>query len=322
MTAATPAPDAPTPRSDVLPLTHRSTALRDALDAGRHVLPPALRARGDQLADQVRDRFRLPDHTVVALAGPTGAGKSSLVNALTGSDAALVDVTRPTTRETVAVVRGDGAAPLLDWLDVRRRHQLDTAGPGLVLLDLPDHDSVEIGHRLEVERLVGLVDLVIWVLDPQKYADATVHEHHLRHLTDHQDVLTVVLNQADRLTPTELRACTTDLTTVLAHDGLDRVPVLAVSARTGEGVDALREAVDAAAARRTAAIDRLTADVVSLAHEVLQHCEPPPTRDATPRNGTHDDRHLVTALGDAAGVPLVQRAAHDASARAARRRTG
>ena len=43
---------------------------------------------------------------------------------------------------------------------------------GLVLLDLPDHDSTEVAHHLEVDRLVQLADLLVWVLDPQKYADA------------------------------------------------------------------------------------------------------------------------------------------------------
>ena len=50
---------------------------------------------------------------------------------------------------------------------------------GLVLLDLPDFDSVEARHRLEVDRLLRLVDLVVWVLDPQKYADRVVHQQYL-----------------------------------------------------------------------------------------------------------------------------------------------
>ena len=35
-------------------------------------------------------------------------------------------------------------------------------------------------HRLEVDRLVELVDLLVWVLDPQKYADAALHDRYLR----------------------------------------------------------------------------------------------------------------------------------------------
>ncbi len=72
---------------------------------------------------------------------------------------------------------------------------------GLVLLDLPDHDSTEVAHRLEVDRLVELVDVLVWVLDPQKYADAAIHDRYLRPLARHAEVMVVVLNQVDRLPP-------------------------------------------------------------------------------------------------------------------------
>ena len=55
----------------------------------------------------------------------------------------------------------------------------DTALRGVVLLDLPDHDSTEVSHHLEVDRLVQLADMLVWVLDPQKYADAAIHDRYL-----------------------------------------------------------------------------------------------------------------------------------------------
>ena len=63
-----------------------------------------------------------------------------------------------------------------------------------MLLDLPDFDSVEHAHRLEVDRLIELVDLVVWVVDPQKYADAALHDRYLRPLAGHAGVMLVVLN--------------------------------------------------------------------------------------------------------------------------------
>ena len=66
-----------------------------------------------------------------------------------------------------------------------------------MLLDLPDHDSTEVSHHLEVDRLVELADLLVWVLDPQKYADAAVHDRYLAPLASHQDVMLVVLNHID-----------------------------------------------------------------------------------------------------------------------------
>ena len=150
-------------------------------------------------------RLRLSaDHTVVALAGATGSGKSSTFNALCGLDLAAVGVRRPTTSWATACVWGrDPAAELLEWLEIPERHrvlrdsmldsgQQDRALDGLVLLDLPDHDSTEVSHHLEVDRLIGMTDLMVWVLDPQKYADAAVHDRFLRPMASHKDVMLVV----------------------------------------------------------------------------------------------------------------------------------
>ena len=89
-------------------------------------------------------------HTVVALAGGTGSGKSSLFNRLAGADFSTVGVTRPVTKDVHACVWGvAGSGPLLEWLGVPRRYRYARASAldrgedsltGLVLLDLPDHD--------------------------------------------------------------------------------------------------------------------------------------------------------------------------------------
>ena len=106
-----------------------------------------------------------------------------------------------------------------------------------MLLDLPDHDSTEVQHRMEVDRLVQLVDMLVWVVDPQKYADAALHDRYLMPLAQHADVMMIVLNQVDRLTPAEREQCLADLRRLLATEGLARVEVLAVSAvdRGGHG---------------------------------------------------------------------------------------
>ncbi|HWS58640.1 MAG TPA: GTPase, partial [Actinotalea sp.] len=164
-----------------LSVVDRLAALAEAVRAGGDALAPDLVARAQEVERRAGHRLRLSaDHTVVALAGATGSGKSALVNALVGEQVAVVGVLRPTTSEALAVVRGPaGAGPLLDWLGVRDRvvhgGEGGAVGDGLILLDLPDHDSVRTEHRVEAERLVAMVDLMVWVLDPQKYADAAVH---------------------------------------------------------------------------------------------------------------------------------------------------
>jgi GTP-binding protein EngB required for normal cell division len=281
------------------------------LDAGDVAAARAVVARAGQ-----RLGLGLMD-TVVALAGPTGAGKSSLFNALAGAELARVGVRRPTTSAAAAAVWGTGGDALLDWLDVRLRHAAADGGvagglDGLVLLDLPDFDSVEHDHRLEADRIIGLADLLVWVVDPQKYADATLHDRYLRPLARHGDAMAVVLNHADRLDEAAAAACRADLDRLLHADGLDGVPVLAVSARTGLGLADLREELRERVAAREAAVARLAADVEDAAAALGAGCGRAPGGEVTGR----DAERLDAALAEAAGVPTVVRAV----ARAHRRR--
>jgi GTP-binding protein EngB required for normal cell division len=204
-------------------------------------------------------------HTVVALAGATGSGKSSLFNAVTGTSFATVGVRRPTTSQAFAVVFGDGGNELLDWLGIPQRQRLDSNTEvaqleGLVLVDLPDHDSTETANRAEVERLVEVVDVFVWVVDPQKYADASLHDGFLQRFAGHSAVTIVVLNQIDRLSSNERAACIDDLTRLLVADGLSGVRVMGVSAVSGEGVESLRRELGARVAERRALVRRLDAD--------------------------------------------------------------
>src|SRR5579863_58766 len=218
------------------------------------------------------ERLRLSsNHTVVALAGGTGSGKSTLFNALSGATFSPPGVTRPMTRHVHACVWGmQGAAPLLDWLGVQRRHRYARASvldsgesdlDGLILLDLPDHDSVVTASMAAVDRLAKLADMVIWVLDPQKYADAAVHNRYLIPLAGHASVFTVVLNQIDTLPPEQIRDCEQDLRRLLDAEGLTDTPVLPISARTGEGLGDLRALLTETVRRNHAVTDRIAADI-------------------------------------------------------------
>ncbi len=205
------------------------------------------------------------DWTVVALAGATGSGKSSLFNAITGTKLAETGVRRPTTAETMAAVWGTELPHgLLDWLNVDRRQLIPAPRndyANLVLLDLPDHDSTEESHRLQVDRLVELVDMMVWVVDPQKYADAAVHHGYLQPLAQHAEVMIIVLNQVDRLSDAEVERCLTDLRRLVAADGLREVEILGASATTGKGVPQLGSRILAAVKAKQMAARRLAADV-------------------------------------------------------------
>ena len=144
---------------------------------------------------------------------------------LTGTELAAVGRRRPTTSAGQAAIWGGGADALLDWLEIGRRHQVDADGlGGLVLLDLPDFDSVETAHRVEAERVVALADLVLWIVEPQKYADASLHDRYLRPLATHAAAMAVVLNQADLLGAADVAAWRKDMERLLAEDGVPKLP--------------------------------------------------------------------------------------------------
>jgi GTP-binding protein EngB required for normal cell division len=315
-------------RSD---LDDKVAALADVVEVSRGRLDDGLVDAAGEMLERAGARLRLSsEHTVVALAGATGSGKSSTFNALAGLDLAAVGVRRPTTSWATACIWGQqGAAELLEWLGIPLRHQvvrdsmLDAGGApdelhGLVLLDLPDHDSTEVGHHLEVDRLVELADLLVWILDPQKYADAAIHDRFLRPLAAHSDVMLIVLNHIDEVEPDRRERLLADVRRVVDADGLAGVPVLPMSARTGEGVAELHRAVAARVADKASTRQRIATDVRQVADDLAFA-----TGEAdAPALGRPEKAALVDAVADAAGVPLVVDAVRTSTARRCRRATG
>ena len=322
------------PRSRTAPtLSERITGLAMATDIAEGRLDAAVVQQARQTLDRAGQRRALSaDHTVVGFFGATGSGKSSLFNAVVGQELARTAARRPTTSAPLAAVWGDeGSQPLLDWLDVAERHVVGpalsvtsghgrgaaTTTGGLVLLDLPDFDSVTREHRDIVQRMVGLVDVVVWVVDPQKYADAVLHQDFVQPLSRHGAVTMVVLNQADRLAERDVPTVLGSLRELLAQDGLpatgSSAPV-AVSARTGEGVDALRARIHEVAAGRAAAGARLEADVVHAAQNLARAAG-----EGDPHGiDKNASERLTAGLARAAGIDMVA----DAAARSYRLRAG
>ena len=255
-------------------LDDRLAALGTVRDTGRDSLPDALARELDAvLVHATERRRRSPEHTVIGIFGATGSGKSSLVNALVGQDVAKTHVRRPTTSEAHSVSwEANSALDLLDWLHVRERTVLDTpldprAGT-LLLLDLPDFDSIDRANREVAERLAGQVDALVWVVDPQKYADEVLHAQFIVPHAKHGAVTLVVLNQVDLLPPGQVGEVVESLRNIVARDGLPGARVMAVSARTGEGIPELRSALGDLTAAKEAREARLAADVTTVAAKV------------------------------------------------------
>ncbi len=298
---------------EVRPLARRLAALDKAVALLDGRIGEGQLRSARQASLRVSERLALsPAHTVVALAGATGSGKSSLFNHVVGLELSAVGARRPVTGAPHACLWGpDGAGPLLDWLGIPRHNQtaretaLDADSQvdlrGLVLLDLPDHDSTELAHRLEVDRLVELVDLLIWVVDPQKYADEAVHTRYLRPLSRHAGVTVVALNQVDLLEPDEVTACRDDLRRLLDADGLRDARLIETSAVRGDGMAGLRDLLTGAVAVRRAALQRLDADLDAAVADLTPLAGPEMREDVDRRSA----KRLYGALASAAGVTAV-----------------
>lgn len=315
----TTAPDVTAPREAprTRALLDRVTALEGALARGKKQIPARTARKVRAILVGVRQRLELGvDHTVVALAGGTGSGKSSVFNALSGFTFAEVGVRRPTTAELTACVWAHRADLLLAWLGVARDRRIERESAldgesqadlrGLVLLDLPDHDSIEPAHRAVVDRVLPQVDLLVWVVDPQKYADDALHNTYLRGLAGHEGAMIVLLNQIDTVPEGAREALLADVERLLVEDGLVGVGVYGASARTGDGMAEVRAALARAVAARGLAEVRAEAELDDAARLLAEVVAPAEPDVAGPAQVAADA--LLTAAGVDATAANVERA--------------
>lgn len=244
--------------------------LQDALAPARVLGLDATRA--EAVAAEGSERLGIaPDAYVVALVGGTGVGKSTILNALAGEVVSPASARRPTTGEPVAWVAETAAGlvqPLLERLgiDRPRTHARDDLRT-VVIVDLPDVDSLEEGHRATVEAILPKVDVVAWVVDPEKYADAVLHDDFLREWMRRLDRQVVILNKVDRLDGEAGGRVAGDIRRVVRQVVPRDVPVIRTAGAAGEaGIAELRRwLADAAAAKAIVAARIAAAARASLA---------------------------------------------------------
>jgi energy-coupling factor transporter ATP-binding protein EcfA2 len=161
---------------------------------------------------------------LVALVGSTGAGKSTLVNSIVGTQVSQTGVRRPTTNSPVLAchpddihwfaenmflptmprVRQEGLArPGRDGLLVLAASEGMTRG--IALLDTPDIDSVVRAHYDFAYQFLDASDIWLFMTSASRYADAPVWEL-LQHARERGAALGVVLSRVPPRHRTELVA--------------------------------------------------------------------------------------------------------------------
>jgi hypothetical protein len=241
-------------------LTHLDEAIAAASTLGMDA------TAATSVRETARTRLGFPsDAYVLALAGGTGVGKSTLLNAIAGQQVSPASSKRPTTAEPVAWVPADrrqDLAALLTWLGVTqvREHHAKSLGE-LAVLDLPDFDSIAPEHRARVDALLPRVDAVAWVVDPEKYKDEIMHGGYLRTFGPRLRQQLVVLNRSDLLTREDATRVSDDMRTQLRREGLEGIDIAITHARDGtEGVAEFRTWLDSGVEAKRVIASRIAAE--------------------------------------------------------------
>ena len=227
--------------------------LRDRVEALRLPLelptaPAARRGQHEivnQLDDYVLPRLREIDAPLlVVVGGSTGAGKSTLVNAIVGRPVSETGVLRPTTRAPLLAHHPDDA----DWFtgdrilpELARVTDADLAEPGtlqlvadesvprgLALLDAPDVDSVVTENRKLAGQLLAAADLWLFVTTAARYADAVPWDL-LRAAAERSAAVAVVLDRVPPGSEDEVRG---HFAGMLAEQGLGAAPLFVIGETT------------------------------------------------------------------------------------------
>ena len=204
------------------------------------------------------------------------------------------------------------------------RGEMRTRTGGLILLDMPDFDSVTTTNRDLAARMMRYVDVLVWVVDPQKYADAVIHRDFMVPLAASGAQALCVLNQADKLAPAEVPAVLASLTRLLQAEGTEAhllAAPIAVSARTGEGVDALRDLLAQVAAAKSLSLQRTDAQLHATASQLRTYAG----GEGTMLAGAYAldaEQKLVKACYTSSHAEQVLQAATASYRRAAGQRTG
>lgn len=178
--------------------------LRSALEA-EWLSPQDLAAYEQTVIRSPGSLFNPESHRPLTAAffGGTGVGKSSLLNQLAGQEIARTGIERPTSREvSIFLHESVEFQQLPDDLpvsDVRMARHANEPMRQILWIDMPDIDSVDSANRDIVLQWLPHIDVVIYVVSPERYRDDKGWRLLREYGGDHAWIF--VLNQWDRGEP-------------------------------------------------------------------------------------------------------------------------
>ncbi|GAA1780986.1 dynamin family protein [Pseudarthrobacter sulfonivorans] len=220
-----------------------------------------------QLDDYILPRYRSLDAPLLAVVGgSTGAGKSTLVNALVGHPVTRSGAIRPTTRQPILLhhpadagwfegqrvlpglsrIRGTisseplpasqaGATPDAEAISSLVLVADQAVPQGIALLDAPDVDSISDDNRRLAGQLLAAADLWVFVTTANRYADAVPWKL-LLDASSRDIMVAVVLDRVPAEAEAEVSA---DLRGLLQKEGLGAARVFVVPETVLDGLGML-----------------------------------------------------------------------------------
>jgi predicted GTPase len=140
---------------------------------------------------------------VVAFLGGTGVGKSTLLNRLAAKNIAKTGVVRPTSKEVTLFHHADFHIKQLPegfpLEKIRIDQHFEEQHRHIIWIDMPDFDSIEQSNQRIVLDWLPHIDVLIYVVSPERYRDNKAWQLLLDEGGKHAWVF--VLNQSDRAQP-------------------------------------------------------------------------------------------------------------------------